>query len=81
MSHVTRKPVFEVSDQVRHNQQAQLQKVARGVNMTTTEIEGRQNTKKGLISLTGSTDGQHLCFWQETGFLMMRLILHPRNAT
>ena len=68
MSLVLRKPVFGVSDQVRHtNRPVQLQKMARGLKFRIKVVEGLYYpcNEKPVFSQRGSYQG--LYFWQSLG--------------
>ena len=66
MSHDVRKPVFQVSDQVRHKPSVQLHKMARGLKIWIEEVEGLYypcSENKGADQLRGYREADlHLCF-------------------
>ena len=72
MSLVVRKPVFEVSDQVRHNRAVQLQKMARGLKFGI-KIE------EGLYYLCSENKGaDQLCSYREADLrLCFRICKKP----
>ena len=66
MSRVVRKPVFGVSDQVRHKPAVQSQKMARGLKFRIYELDGLYylcSENKSADQLRGYREADlHLCF-------------------